>query len=122
MQVDPSVSAAVHNVAALYNKARQDFAGYYRAALQYLCFVSIEDLPLDDRIALARDISLAALLGDSIYSFAELLLHPVVRFYPIQFLEVLLCAYGVYFGCHSRDPAKQGASHSMVRAQVNCSS
>lgn len=81
------MSAAVHNVAALYNKARQDFAGYYRAALQYLCFVSVDDLPLDDRIALARDISLAALLGDSIYSFAELLLHPVVCFHSSAFIQ-----------------------------------
>jgi hypothetical protein len=83
MQVDPSVSAAVHNVAALFAKARQDFSGYYRAALQYLCYMSVDDLPKDDQIVLARDISLAALLGDSIYSFAELLLHPVVCLDPL---------------------------------------
>ena len=29
--------------------------------------------------ALAVDISLAALLGDSVYNFGELLLHPIVR-------------------------------------------
>ena len=72
------VSASVHNVAALHAKARQDFSGYYRTALQYLCYVSVDDLPQDECIALARDISLAALLGDTIFSFAELLLHPVV--------------------------------------------
>ena len=53
----------------------------YRAALQFLCYVSLDDLPQDDQLVLARDISLAALLGDSVYSFAELLLHPVVCFY-----------------------------------------
>lgn len=79
MQVEPVVSASVYNVASLFAKARQDFTGYYRTALQYLCYVSVEELPQDERIALARDISLAALLGDSVYSFAELLLHPVVR-------------------------------------------
>ena len=42
-------------------------------------YVSVQELPEDERVALARDISLAALLGDSIFSFAELLLHPVVR-------------------------------------------
>jgi 26S proteasome regulatory subunit N9 len=82
VQVDPVVSAAVHNVSALFAKARQDFSGYYRAALQYLCYVSLEDLREDECIALARDISLAALLGDSIFSFADLLLHPVVRYFP----------------------------------------
>ena len=53
-QVDPVVSAAVHNANALYAKARQDFSGYYRAALQYLCYVSVDDLPSDDCLALAR--------------------------------------------------------------------
>ena len=84
------MSAAVHNVAALFAKARQDFSGYYRAALQYLCYVSVQELPEDERVALARDISLAALLGDSIFSFAELLLHPVVRAAQAVHCAVLL--------------------------------
>ena len=90
-QVDPVVSAAVHNVAALFAKARQDFSGYYRAALQYLCYVSVQDLPQDEQVALARDISLAALLGDSIFSFAELLLHPVVRLAQLCPIRLCLC-------------------------------
>ena len=91
MQVDPVVSAAVHNVAALFAKARQDFTGYYRAALQYLSYVKVGDVPEDERIALARDISLAALLGESIFSFAELLLHPIVRVLLITGLAAHLC-------------------------------
>jgi hypothetical protein len=32
--------------------------------------------------SLAVDISLAALLGDNVYNFGELLLHPIVRYLP----------------------------------------
>jgi 26S proteasome regulatory subunit N9 len=89
MQVEPVVSASVYNVSSLFAKARQDFTGYYRAELKYLCYVSVEDLPQDERIALARDVSLAALLGDSVYSFAELLLHPVVRLLSLLYDDLV---------------------------------
>ncbi len=35
--------------------------------------------------SLAVDISLAALLGDNVYNFGELLLHPIVRSLPFVF-------------------------------------
>jgi len=76
--VHPVVSAAVHWALAQYCKAKQDFAGFYRAAIQYLAFVSSEELPADFRLELAVDIGLSALLGDDVYSFGELLLHPLV--------------------------------------------
>lgn len=44
----------------------------------YLAFVSQDSLPADFRRALAVDISLAALLGEDVYNFGELLLHPIV--------------------------------------------
>ena len=52
------------------------------------------------RQSLAVDISLAALLGDNIYNFGELLLHPIVRSYPppassgLCYLSDVQCAKG----------------------------
>jgi hypothetical protein len=43
-QVDPAVSAAVHYVSSLYYKAGQDFAEFYKSSLQYLAFVSSDQL------------------------------------------------------------------------------
>jgi hypothetical protein len=43
-QVDPAVSAAVHYVSSLYYKAEQDFAEFYKSSLQYLAFVSSDQL------------------------------------------------------------------------------
>lgn len=73
------MSAAVYGVRSLYFKARQDFGEYYKAALKHLCYVSTDAMPAEERESLARDIALAALLADSIYSFADLLMHPLVR-------------------------------------------
>jgi hypothetical protein len=44
IQVDPAVSAAVHYVSSLYYKAEQDFAEFYKSSLQYLAFVSSDQL------------------------------------------------------------------------------
>ena len=76
--VDPQVSAAVHYVAMQYHKLQKNYAAFYRSALLYLAFVSQESLPAEFRLALAVDVSLAGLLGDDIYNFGELLLHPIM--------------------------------------------
>ncbi|KAL6782861.1 RPN9 [Auxenochlorella protothecoides x Auxenochlorella symbiontica] len=78
-EVDPSVSAAVHYVAMSHHKAQQQYGDFYKAALLYLAHVRQETLPADTRLALAVDVSLAALLGKTVYSFGELLLHPIVE-------------------------------------------
>jgi 26S proteasome regulatory subunit N9 len=75
---DPQVSASVHYVAMQYAKAHQEYAAFYRSALQYLAYVDQNALPADFRLALAVDVSLAALLGEDVYNFGELLLHPIL--------------------------------------------
>ncbi|GAX78843.1 hypothetical protein CEUSTIGMA_g6281.t1 [Chlamydomonas eustigma] len=75
--VDPSVSAAVHFVASLYYKGISNYSEFYRSTLMYLSFVSSDSLPEDFKIRMAVDVSLAALLGEGIYSFGQLLQHPL---------------------------------------------
>ncbi|KAG0567757.1 hypothetical protein KC19_7G158100 [Ceratodon purpureus] len=77
--VDPSVHASVHWVSSQYYKSKQDFAEFYKSALLYLAYTSVETLTDDFKLDLAFDLSLAALLGDNIYNFGELLAHPIVR-------------------------------------------
>ncbi|KAL6760536.1 26S proteasome regulatory subunit [Haematococcus lacustris] len=90
---DPAVSAAVFYVSSLYHKATADFAAFYKASLMYLSFVTSDSLPQDFKQKLAVDISLAALLGDSIYSFGQLLQHPICSALdasPFSWLHALL--------------------------------
>eukprot|EP01025_Chloroclados_australasicus_P063171 TRINITY_DN833_c0_g1_i1.p1 TRINITY_DN833_c0_g1~~TRINITY_DN833_c0_g1_i1.p1 ORF type:complete len:387 (+),score=51.40 TRINITY_DN833_c0_g1_i1:99-1259(+) len=77
--VDPNVGASVYYASSLLHKAQANFSEYYRAALMYLCYVESEKLPHNYKLGLAVDISLAALLGDEVYNFGELLLHPIVN-------------------------------------------
>jgi len=77
--VDPSVNAAYYSVAADYYKAKADYAPYYKNSLLYLaCIDPATDLSAEDRVLRAHDLSISALLGDTIYNFGELLMHPIL--------------------------------------------
>ena len=75
--VDPSVSATTHYVSSLYFRAIANFAEFYRSSLMYLSFVSSDSLPEDFKRTMAIDISLSALLGEHVYTFGQLLQHPI---------------------------------------------
>lgn len=77
--VDPAVHAAVHHTSCMMYKAKQEFADFYRAGMLYLAYIAIDSIESVTRMALAVDLSLAALLGDGIYNFGELLAHPVLK-------------------------------------------
>ncbi|KAF5329471.1 hypothetical protein D9619_009297 [Psilocybe cf. subviscida] len=77
--VDSGVNAAYYGVSADYYKAKAEYAPYYRNSLLYLACVDIEeDMSAEERLARAHDLSISALLGDTIYNFGELLMHPIL--------------------------------------------
>ncbi|GAB4817025.1 hypothetical protein N2152v2_004071 [Parachlorella kessleri] len=80
--VDPTVSAAVYYAASLYHRELKEFAAYYKAALMYLAFEQLDRLDDKTKLALAVDVSLASLLGEDVYNFGELLLHPILEVLP----------------------------------------
>ncbi|CAI9109331.1 OLC1v1009135C1 [Oldenlandia corymbosa var. corymbosa] len=77
--IDPSVYASYYWVSSQYHKARQEFAEFYKSALLYLAYTSVESLSDTFKLDLAFDLSLSALLGDNIYNFGELLAHPIIK-------------------------------------------
>lgn len=77
--LDPSVHASVYWVSSQYHKSKQDFAEFYKSALLYLAYTSVDTLTDTFKLDLAVDLSLAALLGENIYNFGELLAHPIVK-------------------------------------------
>ncbi|KAF2752216.1 hypothetical protein M011DRAFT_18641 [Sporormia fimetaria CBS 119925] len=74
--VENSVHASFYRTCAEYYK--NEFAEYYKNALLYLACVDVDDLDEQDRRSRAYDLSIAALVSDSIYNFGELLLHPIL--------------------------------------------
>lgn len=77
--IDPSVYASYYWVSSQYHKSRQEFSEFYKSALLYLAYTSVESLSETFKLDLAFDLSLSALLGDNIYNFGELLAHPIIK-------------------------------------------
>lgn len=77
--MDPSVHASYYWAVSRYHKCRHEFADFYKNTLLYLAYSSIESLPQPFKLDLAFDLSVAALLGENIYNFGELLGHPIIN-------------------------------------------
>uniref|UniRef100_K3Y7L2 PCI domain-containing protein n=2 Tax=Setaria italica TaxID=4555 RepID=K3Y7L2_SETIT len=79
VDVDPSVHGTYYWVSSQYHKAHQDYCEFYKSALLYLAYTTVESLSEPFKQNLAFDLSLAALLGENIYNFGELLAHPIIH-------------------------------------------
>ncbi|CAD6443076.1 bd62d8b4-70d9-4641-829e-371a8d6ba28f [Sclerotinia trifoliorum] len=76
--VETIVHAAFYRVNAEYYQSKLEFASYYKNALLYLACINLNDLTPSERKNRAYDLSIAALVSDTIYNFGELLLHPIL--------------------------------------------
>jgi 26S proteasome regulatory subunit N9 len=77
--VETVVHASFYKVNADYYQAKAEFAPYYRNALLYLACVNESELSKEDKESRAYNLSIAALVSDTIYNFGELLLHPILN-------------------------------------------
>ena len=94
--VETEVHAAFYRTNARYYQAKAEFGSYYKNALLFLACIDIGSLTLKDAQSRAYDLSVAALVSDSIYNFGELLLHPVLDTLletPHSWLRDLLFAF-----------------------------
>ncbi|KAK4795288.1 hypothetical protein SAY86_013282 [Trapa natans] len=94
--IDPSVYASYYWVSCQYHKARREYAEFYRNALLYLAYTSVESMSDSFKQDLAFDLSLSALLGDNVYNFGELLAHPILKSLvgtPVEWLYYILEAF-----------------------------
>lgn len=76
--VETAVHASFYRTNAEYYQAKHEFASYYKNALLFLACIDLDSLPQSERQSRAYDLSIAALVSDSIYNFGELLLHPIL--------------------------------------------
>jgi 26S proteasome regulatory subunit N9 len=79
LEVDNRISAAFYETKAHYYKLKGASGEYYKAALRYLTFSPIETIGDVQKVGLARDLCLAALVTDDIFTFGEILMHPVLE-------------------------------------------
>ncbi|KZT37197.1 hypothetical protein SISSUDRAFT_1048854 [Sistotremastrum suecicum HHB10207 ss-3] len=81
--VEKSVNAAYYSAAADYYRMKPEYAPYYRNALLYLaCLPDLDSTPPplspEEKLVRAHDLAMAAFLGEEIYNFGELLMHPIL--------------------------------------------
>ena len=77
--VDAAIRAAFYKVRSEFDKVKALFSEYYRDAFLHLACVSLEELGGEARVAQAHDLCVAALLGETVYNFGELLMHPILE-------------------------------------------
>jgi 26S proteasome regulatory subunit N9 len=62
-----------------FHQQRQAPAEFYRSTLQYLTYTPVDTLSSTEQCEIARDLCLAACAAESIFTFGELLQHPVLQ-------------------------------------------
>ncbi|KAJ5203460.1 hypothetical protein N7449_005539 [Penicillium cf. viridicatum] len=94
--VETVVHASFYKVNADYYHSKQEFASFYKNALLYLACIDLEELTETERASRAYNLSVAALVSETIYNFGELLLHPILDSLtetPHNWLRELLFAF-----------------------------
>eukprot|EP01147_Barroeca_monosierra_P007717 gene7717-614_t len=83
LMADFSGVTAVHSdfyrVNAEYFKKLPVFHEFYTNSLRFLGCTELSNMSVEEQVARAFDLSLAAILGKGIYNFGELLAHPILE-------------------------------------------
>ncbi|KAF0697581.1 Aste57867_11745 [Aphanomyces stellatus] len=75
---DPIVHAAYYRVACDYYSAVGPADKFYKSALMFLAYSLYDDIKPTERFALAINISVAALTGENVFNFGEVLATPIL--------------------------------------------
>ncbi|XP_073868753.1 26S proteasome non-ATPase regulatory subunit 13 isoform X2 [Macaca fascicularis] len=73
-----SVHSRFYDLSSKYYQTVGNHASYYKDALRFLGCVDIKDLPVSEQQERAFTLGLAGLLGEGVFNFGELLMHPVL--------------------------------------------
>mmetsp|Transcript_39023 Transcript_39023/g.52929 ORF Transcript_39023/g.52929 Transcript_39023/m.52929 type:complete len:386 (-) Transcript_39023:514-1671(-) len=76
---DTCVHSAYYQLATEYYKEAGPPEAYYKHALMLLAYTPMDSLTKEQATALATDMSLAAISGDGVYNFGEVLATPIVE-------------------------------------------
>uniref|UniRef100_G1KP11 26S proteasome non-ATPase regulatory subunit 13 n=1 Tax=Anolis carolinensis TaxID=28377 RepID=G1KP11_ANOCA len=74
-----SIHSRFYDLSSKYYQTIGNHASYYKDALRFLGCIDVRDLPVADQQERAFTLGLAGLLGEGVYNFGELLMHPVLE-------------------------------------------
>ncbi|XP_058515663.1 uncharacterized protein LOC131479061 [Ochotona princeps] len=78
MGVSPVAQAAFHRAAATLAKAQDKYADFYHQAMMFLAYTPAASIPENERVGLAYEVAIAALVAPDIFNFGELLQQALV--------------------------------------------
>lgn len=75
---EASVYSKFYKVTAEYHKIVGTAQDFYRAVLMYLAYTPVEEFSAEEKYVLATDMAIAAVVGDMVYNFGEVIATPVL--------------------------------------------
>jgi len=94
--VEAVVNSSFYILSATYHKVNENAEAYYNDMLLYLSHIKPESLSQEEQASIAYDLGIAALVGESVYNFTELLSHPVFVSMEKN-TKCMACFYGKMF-------------------------
>jgi 26S proteasome regulatory subunit N9 len=76
--IETRVQAAYYRAWAAYYKLKGPAHEFYRHALLLLAYLPLKEMASEEALTISFDLGIAALVGEGLYNFGELLEHPVV--------------------------------------------
>lgn len=77
--LEPIVYSLYYLVCTDFYRAKNQAGEFYKNALLYLSYCKLETLSQEVQSSLAIDLCIAALIGDTVFSFGDLIVHPVLK-------------------------------------------
>jgi len=77
--MDAVVHSHFYETSLQYNKAKGRSSEHFKNGLLYLTYTPLSRIPIHEQVYLAADIALAAILGEDVYNFGELLQQPILK-------------------------------------------
>ncbi|KAL3883921.1 hypothetical protein ACJMK2_030147 [Sinanodonta woodiana] len=74
-----SVHSRFYELSSNYHKLQGNHAEYYKEALRFLGCTDVTTIPSGEQVERAFNLGLAAVLGEGVYNFGELLAHPILE-------------------------------------------
>jgi len=77
--MDAVIHSHFYHASMLYAQAKNKHADYFQNCVLFLTYTPLEKIPPAEQLEFGRDVSIAALLGETIYNFGELLQQPILK-------------------------------------------
>lgn len=75
---DPIIHSKYYQAASQYYKINGPASSYYENALMFLAYTPLDTMEMADKQVLATDLALAALTGENVFNFGEVLTTPIL--------------------------------------------